>query len=128
MAATWQFLTGDVNWREYGGTWYKQDDYDKDVFYTVQFINFVETTGEYYNGVKYVVIIATVDIGIWDDSDIKSALSVIGMTMDDLNAMSENDRIPTLVEVLLENGYADQDEVLYSDNAYKLLREAKSRY
>ena len=53
------WLTGDVNYREYGGTWYRRDD--DTTFTIVEMVNMEDATGDIKNG-KYLAIVSEVDI------------------------------------------------------------------
>ena len=42
----WVFLTGDVNWKQFGAKWFKIDSYDDNYCYVIEIINFEDATGE----------------------------------------------------------------------------------
>jgi hypothetical protein len=124
----WVFLTGDVNWKQYGAKWFKIDSYDDDYCYVIEIINFEDATGnkikvddkEYtYVGLLYTVLLD-------NESAIKSALSSFGITLDDLNGLTKKQKVKRIAEAISSYGYPmDRNEELYSNNADTLLAELK---
>jgi len=108
------WLTGDVNYREYGGTWYRRDD--ETTFTIIEMVNMENACGDISNG-KYLAIVSEVDTS--DPEKNESALQSCGWTMDDVK-----DNPLFLVEAYVGYG-TTQFWHNYSNNFYKLLREAK---
>ena len=52
MSNKWEFLTGDCNYKEYGGKWYKE--VNNRCYHVIELINMHEATGE-ENQPKYAV-------------------------------------------------------------------------
>ena len=125
----WVFLTGDVNWRQYGAKWFKIDSYDDDYCYVIEIINFEDATGEKIkdeNGeYTYVGLLYTVLLD--NESAIKSALDSYGDTLEDLKGLTKKQRVKRIAEAISSYGYPmDRDEELYSNNADTLLAELKN--
>ena len=125
----WVFLTGDVNWRQYGAKWFKIDNYDDDYCYVIEIINFEDATGEKikvddkeytYVGMLYTVLLD-------NESAIKSALECYGITLDELNGLTKKQRVKRIAEAITSYGYPiDRECELYSNNADILLTELKN--
>lgn len=125
----WVFLTGDVNWRQFGAKWFKIDSYDDDYCYVIEIINFEDATGEKIkdeNGeYTYVGLLYTVFLD--NESAIKSALDSYGDTLEDLKGLTKKQRVKRIAEAISSYGYPmDRDEELYSNNADTLLAELKN--
>lgn len=114
MDNKFHWLTGDVNYRKYGGTWYRRDD--DTTFTIIEMVNMEDACGDISNG-KYLAIVSEVSI----DNPVRNAeaLKCYGMTVSE--AMED-----VLILVTAHVGYgANQLWHNYSNNFYKLLREAK---
>jgi len=125
----WVFLTGDVNWKQFGAKWFKIDNYDNDYCYVIEIINFEDATGEKIkdeNGeYTYVGMLYTVLLD--NQSAIKSALNSYGNTLEDLKGLTKKQRVKRIAEAISSYGYPmDRDEEMYSNNADTLLAELKN--
>jgi hypothetical protein len=124
----WVFLTGDVNWKQFGAKWFKIDNYNDDYCYVIEIINFEDATGEKIkdeNGeYTYVGLLYTVLLD--NESAIKSALDSYGVTLEDLKGLTKVRRIQHIAEAISSYGYPmDRECEIYSNNADKLLKELK---
>lgn len=108
------WLTGDVNYREYGGTWYRRDD--DTTFTIVEMVNMEDATGDIKNG-KYLAIVSEVDIS----NPIRNAEALKSWGISVQEAMED---ITLLVSAHVCYG-STQIWHNYGNNFYKLLREAK---
>ena len=125
----WVFLTGDVNWKQYGAKWFKIENYNDDYCYVIEIINFEDSTGEKikvddkeytYVGLLYTVLLD-------NESAIKSALDSYGVTLEELKGLTKKQRIKHIADAISSYGYPmDRDEELYSNNADTLLAELKN--
>jgi len=117
-----KFLTGDVNWKDYGGTWYRSTG--DHTYYTIEFINCEDATGGQIKNSDYLVIGNSFDLTLDDASSVsraESALSVIGESLK--TAKSELE----LLDAMGAYGGYDEEFQLYGNNANELLAEAKRR-
>ena len=124
----WVFLTGDVNWKQFGAKWFKIDNYNDDYCYVIEIINFEDATGEKIkvDGVEYRYVGYLYTVLLDNESAIKSALECYGITLDDLNGLTKKQRIKRIAEAISSYGYPmDRNEELYSNNADTLLAELK---
>ena len=124
----WVFLTGDVNWKQFGAKWFKIDNYNDDYCYVIEIINFEDATGEKIkdeNGeYTYVGLLYTVLLD--NESAIKSALDLYGETLEDLKRLTKKQRIKRIAEAISSYGYPlDRECELYSNNADTLLVKLK---
>ena len=124
----WVFLTGDVNWRQYGAKWFKIDNYDDDYCYVIEIINFEDATGEKFKvddkEYTYVGVLYTVLLN--NENAIKSALETYGKTLEDLNELTKVRRIQCIADAISSYGYPmDRECEMFSNNADKLLKELK---
>lgn len=57
-----EFLTGDVDWKDYGGKWFRM--LDPHVYYVIEFINWEDATGKerHPSGNKYYVQCNVIDL------------------------------------------------------------------
>jgi hypothetical protein len=125
----WVFLTGDVNWRQYGAKWFKIDNYNDDYCYVIEIINFEDATGEKIkiDGVEYRYAGMLYTVLLDNQSAIKSALETYGETISDIVGLSRVKRVQHIAEVLSSYGYpVDQEYIGYSNNADTLLAELKN--
>ncbi len=125
----WVFLTGDVNWKQFGAKWFKIDSYDDDYCYVIEIINFEDATGEKIkdeNGeYTYVGLLYTVLLD--NESAIKSALETYGETLEDLKGLTKKQRVKRIAEAISSYGYPmDRDCEICSNNADTLLAELKN--
>ena len=99
------WLTGDVNYKDYGGTWYRMDD--PTTYTTIELINMDEVDKDCKEG-RYLCIVNEIDIDC-DSERITSALECAGYNLSDI----EKDPL-LLVEALLCYGGNTYHE--YSNN------------
>ena len=124
----WVFLTGDVNWKQFGAKWFKIDNYNDDYCYVIEIINFEDATGEKIkvDGVEYRYVGYLYTVLLDNESAIKSALDSYGETLEDLKGLTKKQRIKHIAEAISSYGYPmDRNEELYSNNADTLLAELK---
>jgi hypothetical protein len=115
----YKFLSGDVNWKDYGGKWYRS--LGDHIYFVVEFINFEDATGDLVDGNKYAVIGASLDLtpgGCFADH-FNSALDTLGWTMKSI------DNELQLLEALYVYRGGDHEMTLRGNNADKLLAEVK---
>jgi len=114
--AGWKFLTGDFDWQQYGGSWYRR--LGERQYRVIELINLKDAMGEESN-VTYSVSLKYVDLDEMSQSNIDSAVGCCGFP-DDLELTDE-----ILVEALCVYGlYAPMGN--WEGNAYRsLLRQAK---
>jgi hypothetical protein len=115
------FLTGDVNWKEYGGTFYRS--FGDGTYALIEFINLEDTVG--YGGIrgnKYAVVRRTVDLspGGFSLRNLDSALRTIGAS-----PATRDPRV--ILDAVNAYGSFDVDFELFGNNADRLLAEAKRR-
>ena len=125
----WVFLTGDVNWKQFGAKWFKIDNYNDDYCYVIEIINFEDATGEKIkiDGVEYRYAGMLYTVLLDNQSAIKSALETYGETISDIVGLSRVKRVQHIAEVLSSYGYpVDQEYIGYSNNADTLLAELKN--
>lgn len=113
------FLTGDVNWRQYGGKWISQklNNGEFDYWAVIELINMWDATGE-EDQPQYVVELSIVSPAQAGRENCEKACQSCGMEYNAPDSWS-------MVEMLHSYGI---HAVLYSsrgNNAYKLLREVK---
>ena len=113
------FLTGDVNFLEYGGKFVtkKFNNGDFDYWIVIELINFEDATGEKLNGSKYIIEVSAISPQSAGENSLNSAFECCGMdfTTDPL----------IQVEVLSNYGVSAPLESFRGNNAHKLLKEAK---
>ncbi len=125
----WVFLTGDVNWKQFGAKWFKIDNYNDDYCYVIEIINFEDATGEKIkvDGVEYRYVGYLYTVLLDNESAIKSALDLYGETLEDLKKLTKKQRIKHIAEAISSYGYPiDRECELYSNNADILLTELKN--
>ena len=125
----WVFLTGDVNWKQFGAKWFKIDNYNDDYCYVIEIINFEDATGEKIkvDGVEYRYVGYLYTVLLDNDNAIKSALDLYGETLEDLKKLTKKQRIKHIAEAISSYGYPiDRECELYSNNADILLTELKN--
>jgi len=116
------FLTGDVNWKEYGGTFYRS--FGDGTYALIEFINLEDAVG--YGGIRgnrYAAVGRTVDLspGGFSLRNLDSALRTIGAS-----PATRNPKV--LLEAVNAYGSFDVDFEIFGNNADKLLAAAKRRY
>jgi len=118
MDHKFHFLTGDVNWKDYGGVWYR---YDGVLCYTIiEFHNMQDCCGDVSDG-KYLVTIGTIDLSAISYAEIARACKTIGITVEE--AMKDQ---LMLLEACNAYGFSDRISYQYGNNYKKLMSWAKS--
>ena len=114
--AGWKFLTGDFNWQQYGGSWYRA--VGERQYQVIELINLKDAMGEDAE-VTYSVSLKYVDLDEMSQSNIDSAVGCCSFP-DDVELTDE-----ILIEALCAYGrYAPVGS--WEGNAYRpLLRQAK---
>ncbi len=114
-----KFLTGDVNWKKYGGQFVtkKLSNGEFDYWLVADFMNFHDATGAYDND-KYVVIISVVSPQEAGKENIKEAKESYGL---------EDEKIGDLflVEILHSYGIKSNVWQCTGNNADKLMKKAR---
>ena len=117
-----RFLTGDVNWMEYGAKWIspKLNNGDFDYWLVIEFIN-MEHAGarERDEQPKYVVEVSAVSPQEAGPENLAAAMECCGFT----NDMEIKDIIK--VEALSDYGVSSPCDSFSGNNGHKLLRQAK---
>lgn len=116
-----KFLVGDVNWEDYGGKWIspKLNNGDFDYWLVIEFINFLDATGETYNGNEFYASIEAVAPSEVSDKEMKSALESCGW-----EGYDPSDKEMT-VEILSSYGISAHLWDDSSNDAETLLKMAK---
>jgi len=115
-----EFLSGDLDWKDYGGKWYRH--IGDDAYYLIEFINWPDATGELYHGHKYVVIGKVIDLkpGSPWHREIPGALRCCGLT----RKQATDEMILDAVDCSMGG---DDIFLLHGNNANQLLADAKRR-
>jgi len=79
--AVFKVLSGDVNFVDYGGTWYRR--VGKRRYHVMELLNWEEACGERYHGDLYNVSLSEVDLMSLPPSALKSALDCVGCEEDE---------------------------------------------
>ena len=113
LMAGWQFLTGDVNFADYSGKWYRQ--IGDEVYHVIELVNMIDACGSDAS-YTYSVSLQEIDLSI---VDIDAALSCCGWISDDCQ-----DDTMIVDSVSCYGSYAPMGQ--YDGNNYrKLLADAK---
>lgn len=115
-----KFLTGDINWREYGAKWIspRQHNGDWPYWLVVEFINWKDTTGEKFNGNKYAVTISAISPEAAGIDNLHKATEYCGV-----DEIPEDDESKVLL--LSDYGVQAQLGVLNGNNANDLMKQAR---
>ena len=114
------FLVGDVNWEDYGGKWIspRLNNGDFDYWLVIEFINWLDATGELFDGNEFLATIASVSPSEVSPEDLDSAISCCGWEDMELNDI-------TKVELLSSYGILAQLWQESGNDAEALLKKAK---
>jgi hypothetical protein len=139
MGKKWQFLTGDVNWRDYGGKWYRVVDHSNKVdpkwhaplnaYHVLEFYNLEEATGDYNKKQgKYLVKVDLIDLGYdaWRDR-IPDALKTSGTSTGNLMKMTMQQRELHILEAMTYYSGGDRVYNTIGNNARKVMSAAMAR-
>lgn len=120
MKPQFQFLTGDVNWLEYGGKWHSQklNNGEFDFWLVLELTNIHDATGE-ETGDKYYVSLSAVSPNEAGKAQVAKALESCGM--------EKADNLPDLALVECLHSYGLHAVLVQrsGSNAHKLIREVK---
>lgn len=122
-----QFLSGDVDWQEYGGKWVspKLNNGDWDYWLVIEFINFLDATGEMIDGLPYVIEISAVSPDAAGYSNVKHALESYGWS-DQLEGFKDPDPL-LIIEALHGYGISAHLWSAPGDDADLMLDMAKDQ-
>lgn len=117
-----RFLTGDINWKTYGGKFItkKLNNGDFDYYIVIEFINMHEATGDEKQD-KYSVSIQAVSTTEAGEKNIKSALDCCGI---DIETIPQEHRETAIIEVLSTYGVYATLKTLSGNNYRKVLTQA----
>ena len=120
MKPHFKFLTGDVNWLNYGGKWISQklSDGKFNYFLVIELINWEDACGELSNGNKYNVSLAIVSPESVGEEKINKAKESMGLDSKELDEK-------TTVEILHSYGLKADIWGENGNNAHKLINLAK---
>lgn len=115
-----KFLTGDINWREYGAKWIspRQHNGDWQYWLVVEFINWEDATGEKANGKKYAVTISAISPEAAGVDNLHKAAECCG-----IDEIPEDDEAK--VQLLSDYGVQAQLTVFDGNNANELMNQAR---
>lgn len=119
-----RWLTGDVNWRQYGGRWVtkKLSNGEFDYWLVIDFINYEDATGEKARAGKYIIEVRAVSITEAGIDNLAQALQCCGFALEDVK-----DSEICMVEALDSYGVHALMQTFQGNNAYKLLKEARKQ-
>ena len=123
MKNNFKFLTGDVNWLQYGAKWIsgKKNNGDFDYYFVIEIMNWIKSTGGLGpDETKYNINVHAVSPAQAGEENVKKALDCCGFPECELT-----DEIK--VEALLSYGIATPIEGLNCNNAHKGLAELKKK-
>lgn len=109
------WLTGDVNYKDYGGTWYRVDD--PTTYTTIELINMDEVDKDCKEG-QYLCIVNEIDTDCGPER-IESALSCVGYNPDEIK------EDPLLLVEALQCYGGNTYHHAYGNNYRKLLAHVK---
>ncbi len=115
----YHWLTGDVNWKDYGGKWYRYDGYS--CYTIIELINMDDACGDVSDG-KYLVIVSDISLSDVSLSTVQSAYRSCGIAATE---ETMKDQL-FLLEVLHGYGACDNIANKYGNNYLKLMKWAKS--
>jgi len=121
-----EFLIGDVNWENYGGKWIspKLNNGDFDYWFVIEFINWLDATGELFDDNEFLVTINAVSPGEAAD-ELESAYSCNGFD-DEFLADYEGEALEHIkVEALSTYGVYARLWQESGNDADALLKKAK---
>ena len=117
----YRFLSGDINFKEYGGKWYKRIDSQDGGYYVIEAINMDDATGDISQG-KYMFNVYSVWLDCVKEGDLKSALEFTGLDREtEITDLMK-------VESIQSAGYCDLEESTLTNSFDRTLRKLKYRY
>ena len=126
MKPRFKFLTGDINWQEYGGTWLSQklNNGEFDYWLAIRVINWEDATGEKPDGNTYNVELLSVSPSEAGPDNLKSAFAYIGQESADKDVL-ENPICQC--DALLSYGVYAHLWSADGQNINKMMREARNQ-
>ena len=124
------FLTGDINWRDYGGKWCSNpqstilEGKRVEYWYILSLDNWENSTGGRHNGNRYVTSLEAIAPDLILDKDKQRALAFCGLE-GGLDHLAPRHRIPALLECLSSYGNVCPIREWEGNNAGLLLQQAK---
>ena len=118
------FLTGDVNWQDYGGKFVSKrlNNGEFDYWLVIEVINMLDATGEDTGG-KYAVSLLSVSPSEAGEDNLKKAFESCGLDAEDQADLRANPLVQ--VEVLSSYGIYAQLQSIGGNNLSKLMREIR---
>ena len=124
-----RFLTGDINWLAYGGTWIskKLNNGEFDYYLAIRFTNWLEDTGETLpDGERYHVELLSVSPSEAGEESLARAFACCGMDGEDENSQRIRKMPLAQVDALLSYGIYAHLKEFQGNNSRKLLRAARA--
>jgi hypothetical protein len=118
----WAFLTGDINWEDYGGTWFR--NLRDGVYILLRFENMDEACGRDNEGYDtYLCDVLQVDLNTLPETELQSALQCCGIDLDEIE--EQHQEIAKVDACLCYGAYAPLDST--SGNSYPMRVRAEAR-
>ena len=124
MGKTFRFLTGDMNWQDYGGKWYREIPGTNSLrFHIMELMNWNEHESDPEN--TYHCDLSVVDLGEIPEDTLKSSLSYCGWESD--TELDKDPKVATLMAIEACHGAGAKAPVWQdSGNNYRaLMQEAR---
>jgi hypothetical protein len=120
-----KFLTGDVNWLQYGGSWVSQrlNNGEFDYWIVIRLINWEDACGANAPKETYNVELLSVSPSEAGEENLASAFSCCGLDGPEQASLRENPLVQ--VECLVSYGVYANLWQANGNNAHKLLKEAR---
>ena len=120
-----KFLTGDVNWLQYGGSWVsaKQNNGEFDYWLVIRLLNWEDSCGRDAPKETYNVELLSVSPSEAGKENLESAFRCCGLDGPEQTELRENPLVQ--VECLVSYGVHAHLWDANGSNAHKLLREAR---
>lgn len=119
------FLTGDVNWQDYGGKFVskKLNNGEFDYWLVIEVINMIDAVGEAEATEKYAVSLLSVSPSEAGEDNLKKAFECCGLDAEDQADLRSNPLVQ--VEALASYGIYAQLKSIGGNNLSKLMREIR---
>jgi hypothetical protein len=126
MKPRFKFLTGDINWQQYGGTWLSQklNNGEFDYWLAIRVINWEDSTGEKPDGNTYNVELLSVSPSEAGPENLKRAFECIGQENSDESIL---DNPVCQCDALLSYGVYAHLWSADGKNINKLMREVRKQ-
>lgn len=124
MSLKFKFLTGDVNWQDYGGKFVSKrlNNGEFDYWLIIEVINMLDATGEDIGG-KYAVSLLSVSPSEAGEDNLARAFECCGLDAEDQSDLRANPLVQ--VEALASYGIYAQLKTTGGNNLSKLMREIR---